>query len=167
MVRNPAAGAVVDRSGFPAIDREFADKGKERFVALGEVGHLGGPVVHLGVDVDRIVAAPGRTHRLVPDALQVGRLAAGPGAGDQQIAAEVEQQRRQSGIGDTLGEARETSLRRQRVRAGCSPEVQHHAPVEPLVVGDVAGEQIRGGFALRGLQVAASDRDGIKPVAGG
>ena len=42
-----------------------------------------------------VLAVPGRIERLVPDALQIGRLAAGPAGADQQVAAVLEHQRGQ------------------------------------------------------------------------
>ena len=56
------------------------------------------PVVHLGVDVDGVVRAPRRPHLVVPDALQVGRLRAGPARRDQQVAPVLEQQLDEAGI---------------------------------------------------------------------
>ena len=47
-------------------------RSKSGTVKIGEVGAFGEPVVHLGIDVDRVLAAPGRIDRLVPDALQIG-----------------------------------------------------------------------------------------------
>ena len=59
---------------------------------LGKVGGLHRPVVHLRVDVDGVVGAPRGAQVLVPNALEVGGLGAGPGAGDNQIAAVLVQQ---------------------------------------------------------------------------
>ena len=78
-----------------AGDGHVVDQVEQRLVALGEVGHLHRPVVHLGVDVDGLLAVPGRLELIVPDPLQVGRLAARPAAGDQQVAAELEVEGRQ------------------------------------------------------------------------
>jgi hypothetical protein len=43
----------------------------ERLVALREVGHFGGPVVHLDVDVRMVVAGLGGLIAVVPDPLQI------------------------------------------------------------------------------------------------
>ena len=64
-----------------------------------QIAWLGRPVVHLGVDVDRVLARPGRAHALVPDALQIGRLPAGPRTADEQVTAELEIERRELRIG--------------------------------------------------------------------
>ena len=42
--------------------------------ALGQIRRFSRPVVHLGVDVDRVLAFPGRLHLIVPDALEIRRL---------------------------------------------------------------------------------------------
>src|ERR1039458_7336806 len=44
------------------------------------------PIVHFRVDVRRVVAAPRRVQKLVPKALQIGRLRTPAGTGDQKIA---------------------------------------------------------------------------------
>jgi len=94
MVADPAACAPVDAGGPGAGLGQVHHHRDQRLDALAQGRRLGGPVVHLRVDVDRVLAAPGRTHAVVPDALEVGRLCARPGAGDQQVASELEVQRR-------------------------------------------------------------------------
>ena len=74
VVRDPAAAAVVDPRRLASVDGEAPDQVEERLVALGEVRHLGGPHVHLGIDVDRPVAAPGSANLVVPDPLEIGGL---------------------------------------------------------------------------------------------
>ena len=107
VVGHPAAAVVVDAGGLRAGDRDVPEHVEEGLVALGEVCHLGRPVVHLGVDVDRVLAAPGGRDRLIPDALEVGRLSAGAAAGDQEIAAELEAEGFQVGIGGTVADGLE------------------------------------------------------------
>lgn len=117
------------------------------------MGDLGGPVVHLGVDVDGVVAAPRRADQVVPEALEVGGLAAGAGAGDEQVAAVVEKERGKARVGGALGEAHEAGGRGEGGGSGRRAEVEGDAPVECLVVGAVAGEQIlvgAGGGRRRG-----------------
>lgn len=41
-------------------------------MSVGQVGWISRPVVHLDIDVDGVLAAPGWTVRIVPDALQIG-----------------------------------------------------------------------------------------------
>jgi len=51
----------------------------------GQVAHFGGPVVHLGVDVDCVLAIPGRFEVLIPKALQIGGLRSRTADRDQKI----------------------------------------------------------------------------------
>jgi hypothetical protein len=44
--------------------------------ALTQIGGLGGPVVHLDIDIDRVFAIQGRGQALVTYALQIGGLCA-------------------------------------------------------------------------------------------
>ena len=79
------------------------DEPQQRQMAVGEVGGFHRPVVHLQVDVAVEVAAPGRGVFLRPDALQIGRqLRVGPRAGDDEVAAELEIERRQGRVGSVL-----------------------------------------------------------------
>ena len=68
---------------------------EERKMQLCEVRAFGEPVVHLGVDVDGVLRAPGRVDRLVPDALQICSERAGARAGDEHVATELEVDRQQ------------------------------------------------------------------------
>ena len=64
---------------------------EQRGGAFGEIGHLGGPVVHFRVNVEGIFAAPVGKEVLAPSALEVAGLAAFPAAGNRDIAAELEE----------------------------------------------------------------------------
>src|ERR1051326_6764679 len=90
VVSGPAAAAVVELRCLPTVDAQLVDQIEERFVTLGQVARLCRPVVHLGVDVQRPVRAPGRTDLVVPDALEIGGLRPRPRAGDEEIAAVLE-----------------------------------------------------------------------------
>ena len=108
--------AIVDLGRFATVGRQRVDEVKERLVAFRQVGHLRRPVIHLGVDVERPVGAPRRTHGVVPDPLQIRREAAGARAGDQQVATVLVKQRGQAGIGLALDETREAFIGGQQVR---------------------------------------------------
>lgn len=85
------SGGAVDRLGSGAAGLgQVAGEVEQRLVQLGQSGRLGGPVVHLDVDVGRVVGAPAGTDIDVPDALQVRRLRTGAAAGDEQVPTEVE-----------------------------------------------------------------------------
>lgn len=59
-------------------------------MAFGKIGGFRPPIRHLDVDVVMVVAGPRRFDIIIPQPLQVGRERAGPGTGQQQIAAELE-----------------------------------------------------------------------------
>src|SRR5579862_7378084 len=67
-------------------------------MTFGQVADLGWPVVHFGVDVDGIFAAPGRNHRFIPDSLKICRLASCTTAGSEYIPAELKAERFKVGI---------------------------------------------------------------------
>ena len=121
---------------------------------------LGRPVVHLGVDVDGVLAVPGRLELVVPDALQVGRLAAGAARRDQQVAAVLEEQGGERGIGRCLA-----TRARARRSAGPRPAAGRGRATRggtALVVGDVRRAKLVERFAVESVEVglAAGDRVG-------
>ena len=81
--------------------------GEQGLVHLTQVGHLGQPIVHLSVDIDGVFAVPRSIRTAVPNALQISRLPAGLGRGNQQITAILEQKRSQRRI-STLTEIADT-----------------------------------------------------------
>ena len=117
---------------------------EQRLVTFRQVGHLGGPVVHLGVDVDRVFAFPRRLLRFVPQALQIGRLPARSAGGNHQIAAELEEQRRQLGVFRT--ERFQTLVRGHFHPVGDS-QVERHSAEQCLVIGHVCLTE----FAVRSV----------------
>ena len=120
-----------------------------------QVGQLRRPVVHLRVDVGRVVAAPGGLEAGIPDALQVGGLATRLRAADQQVASELEIGRHERCILGPL-EGQQAVIDRP-VLVVRPTQVQFH-PVELLLVGsDVGGK--RPVVSLRGiLQVSSVAR---------
>ena len=64
-MRSPAPAAVCRRSAH-AIDREMFDKVGQRGLALTQIGGQRRPIVHLGVDVDGVIAAPRWSWIVVP-----------------------------------------------------------------------------------------------------
>ena len=92
------APATVCRCSACAIDREMFDEVGQRGLALTQIGGQRRPIVHLGVDVDGVIAAPRRSRIVVPYPLQVGRLGARLRRRNQQIATHVVEQRQQSDI---------------------------------------------------------------------
>jgi hypothetical protein len=76
--------------------REVFDQVEQGLVTFSKVADFRGPVVHFDVDVGGVLAAPGRHDRLIPDALEVGWLAAGAAAGNQNIPAKLKAERFQT-----------------------------------------------------------------------
>src|SRR5690242_19193694 len=76
VMTDPAARAVMNTSRARSVLHQLRHHAQQRLVTLREIRRLDGPVVHLRVDVDGVLAFPRRGHQVVPDALQVGRLRA-------------------------------------------------------------------------------------------
>ena len=85
-----AAASVHFRRSHAATLADALDQVDERQMKLGQVHDLGGPVVHLRIDVDGVFAAPGRPGVRTPDALKVQGQGAGAAATDGQVATEIE-----------------------------------------------------------------------------
>ena len=139
VVERPAAGAVMFLRGDAAGFAEFFEGFEERIVALGEIGALGGPVVHLGVDVAGVFGIPRRIEGIVPDALQVGGLAACAGRADEQVAAVLEEQRGECRVLAVL-ERGDAAVGR-RLGGGGAAEIEGNAAEERAVIGEVGVEQ--------------------------
>ena len=103
------------------------------------------PVVHLGVDVDRVLASPRRRQAVVPDPLQVGGLRAGARAGDEQVAPVLEVERGECRI--AAGRERRDALVDGDGRPRRRAEVERDAVEELPVVADVRGAQRVDGLA--------------------
>ena len=73
--------------GLFALRHHGLDFVNERPNAFIKVTRFCRPVVHFEVDVRRVLTAPNRVRVLVPDTLQVGRLATLTGACDEQVTA--------------------------------------------------------------------------------
>jgi len=156
---HPAARTVHHLRGVRAGLREVQHHGRERFNTFPQVARLGGPVIHLGVDVDGVFAVPRRAHRTVPEALQVRGLAAGARTANQQITGELKIQRSQLRI-VAAGKMPDALVRRQLHRVRFA-EVQFHAPEQSLVFGDVRGEQLVESFFARSGNLFLGDDFGI------
>jgi len=71
---DPAAGAIQFLGGARAGHGKLLDHGDERLDAFAEVGFFRRPIVHFGIDVDGVFAAPRRVHAVIPQPLLVGGL---------------------------------------------------------------------------------------------
>ena len=102
VVGHPSA-AVVELAGrCGSRDAQVLHHREEWHLRFCQVGDVGRPIVHLGIDVDGVFAVPRGILLVVPDALQIGRLTSWLRRGDEQIAAILEHQRHQVDIGNGI-----------------------------------------------------------------
>ena len=106
-------------------------------MTLGKVRRFRRPVVHLGVDIDRVLAFPRRRHQGIPDALQVCGLRSRARRGDQEIPAVLEIERREMRV--FALEKLRWALVCGKLSGGGSPEVQFDAMKKSLVFAHVRG----------------------------
>ena len=92
--------------------------------------------------------------RVVPDALQVRRLGARPRGGDQQVAAELEQQRGELRVVDARV-LRDPHVGGLVGRRGAA-QVERRAAEQPLVVGHVPAAQVVEADGAGRVEVAAA-----------
>ena len=157
VMKHPPAAAVHLFRGARAADAQIVDHVPERGATLGDVGDLAGPVVHLEVDVGRVLAFPRRVEQLVPHALEIGGLRAGTTRGDEHVPAVLEEECCESRIGvepafDGVGDRRvlaagaagiagftdaAEALVRGKIGGIGAPEIECDAAEEFLEVGDV------------------------------
>ncbi len=136
---------------FAPVTRELLRHAQQRLDTFTQRRRARGPVVHLRVDVDGPLAAPGRIGPLVPDPLQVGRLRTRARARQQQVAAELEIQRRSAR--DRAPSRSASRVRRwAAARPSLLPRSQRHAR------DSVAGNPPRGAHAAWRNRIATRPR---------
>ena len=59
VMTNPTVRSVVYPRRAAAVFDKLCSHPQQRLMALGKISHLGGPVVHLGVDIDRVFGSQG------------------------------------------------------------------------------------------------------------
>ena len=156
VVGDPAVAAVHLPCGHGSGLAQVAYHGEQRPEGLVQAGHLGRPVVHLGIDVYRILAVPGSEELVVPDALQVGGLSSCLRGAYQQIASVVEHQRHHRHV-VASGKGRQPLVRRQG-RALSVGELYGH-PAVLLGIGlAVVGKKFVIRLRQRVLQPRRIDR---------
>ena len=69
VMHHPAAGSIHRPGGFRAGLGQILHHRHERFDALRQVARLRRPIIHLRVDVDRVLTAPWRVHAVIPNPL--------------------------------------------------------------------------------------------------
>ena len=133
--------------GASAGHGEVVHHSYERPDALGEVAGFGGPVVHLGVDVDGVFATPRRVRAFVPQPLQARRLTAGTRGRDEKVAAVLVVERGQLRV-EAFGEVLDALVRGQF--HGCAlSEIKSDAAEQLLVIGLVRDVQRVEGLPAR------------------
>ena len=142
VMQYPAAAVVHIARHFGAGHGGFADQPFERLKAFREVGHLDRPVVHLGVDVGGVGGGPGRDDLIVPDALQIQGLRAGPRSGDGEIAGELKIESGQRDI-RAAREFRQALVGRQFSRLVRVAEPERNAVEEMAIIRNVPVPQRR------------------------
>ena len=174
VMKREAAGAVHFFGRAPAAVKIRFDKVEERPSRLRKIADLGRPVVHLEIDVGGVFAVPRRSHAFVPDALQVGGHGAGTAAPHQEIAAELEVERSETGIflafldpGETLvdgkGLDRWIGGRRRHLQVDAAEEllVVCHVPrlEDGIRLGGAAQVASAGGGRIASAIVGRGDHD--------
>ena len=117
VIRDPTRSVEIRLGGFFAFDRHAFHEAHEGQMALGEMGAFGGPVVHLQIDVGMEIPAPRGRVFIGPDALQVARQRRiRTRAGDDQMAAKLEIERGERGIGCLFIESHAFRRGQRRIR---------------------------------------------------
>ncbi len=165
-VGHPAVGVVVGFRGFASGLAQGIDQVKQGQMALGQVGGLRVPVVHLHVNVEVVIAIPRGLQALGPHALQVRGQVSGPRTADQQVPPELEVEGLQGRVQAALAHGLQALVRRQ-ISSGRRAQVQRDAVEEALVVGNMIAAQVVVGLACGCLQLIGGQAlVRASPVAG-
>src|SRR3972149_2053038 len=90
VVADPTASAVLHLCRVASTVDEFRHHAQQGLMTLLQIRWLRWPVVHLCVDVDRVLAFPRRRHGLVPQSLQVRWLGVRTRTRDEKISTVLE-----------------------------------------------------------------------------
>ena len=88
MDHETASAVKVFRQSAPVFTRIF-NQVEQRLVQFRKVADFSGPVVHLRVDIDGVLAVPGRLHLIVPFALKIRGHRSGTAARNQQVTSKL------------------------------------------------------------------------------
>ncbi len=157
MMHHPTAGAVMALRRQMAGFHQGLDVIHQRQSAVGQITHLGRPIVHLQIDVGVIIRIPRRRHRIVPFALQIGRQRSGPRTGHEQVTAVLKIERHERRIVGSLFHFLQPLVRRH-VRLRRRAQIEGHAAKSLLMLTDMCRFQfsirLSGGFYSRLTQRA-------------
>ena len=98
VVADKAGSAVEIQSGLFSVAAYVFNESSETFRAGQKIADARGPIVHLGVDIYRVVGAPGREGILIEKPLKVNCRAFFSGGADHQVSTEIKEQLCESGI---------------------------------------------------------------------
>ncbi|MNN13857.1 hypothetical protein D3C81_1269030 [compost metagenome] len=70
----PSSGTVIRRCSFLAVGGKPADEIYQGLVHFGHIAGFCWPIVHLSIDIERIIAAPRSPSLFVPYTLKIGWL---------------------------------------------------------------------------------------------
>src|SRR6478609_3633063 len=76
MMGSPSTGSIQNPRRSSSCITEIGQHIKQWLMTFTEITDFRWPVIHLRVDVDRVVTVPWRLYLMIPDSLQIGRLAA-------------------------------------------------------------------------------------------
>jgi len=154
VMADEAATVVHNLGGVAAVLADAVEEAEEGLGEFAEIADFGGPVVHFGIDVDGVFAAPAGKIVLIPDALKGGRERAGAAGADEQIAAEVEEECVEIEIAVAFADAVETLIGGEFVGGGeggrgVGEEVEFDAVEPRLIFSEVSGAQCSPAFGQR------------------
>ena len=92
MMQYPTARAIVLFGYILPRNGKLFQSIKQRHMTLGQAGQFCRPVVHLRIDIDRVLAVPRRALLIVPQPLQVRGLGARSAAGNHEITSILKEQ---------------------------------------------------------------------------
>ncbi len=125
-----ASGQSTGRHGRP-------QQVEQRKMTFGKVRTFGEPVVHLRIDVHRVLRSPRRIHTLVPDTLQIRGQRTRPRTRDQHVSAELKIDRQQMHIFAAILNGLHTFVGRHIcLRIGA--KFKTSAPKIPLMIRNMA-----------------------------
>ena len=125
---------IIDCSCFLSFPAHLFHKTDIRLQTFLQVTAQGMPIIHLGIDINGPVAAPGRTQLPAPDSLQIGRQAPFPGGRNEQVSPILEIQGVKSVIRFPFLQPLQTFVRGKRFLFS---QIQLHFIINLAVIPDM------------------------------
>ena len=150
MMGHPSSGFIHILCGTAAGYGQILHHLNQRIHTFGQITGFRRPIVHFGIDVDRIFALPRGIQTVIPNPLKVGRLRTGTRAADQQIATKLIVERRQLRI-IACRKLCDTLIGR-KFNGFARAEIQFHTVEKRLIVRQMGFIQLIRRFAGSGRQ---------------